>query len=36
MNRRNTLKTTQTTKQNQIGALTTVAAVAAYDITAGW
>jgi hypothetical protein len=36
LNRRNTLKTTQNTKNGEIGALTSVAAVAAYDVTAGW
>lgn len=36
MARRNTLASTQGTKQAQLGALSTVPAVAAYDITAGW
>jgi hypothetical protein len=34
--RRNNLMTTQRTKKNAVNALTTIAAVIAYDVTAGW
>lgn len=36
VSRRNSLQATRVTKLNQIAALATVAAVVAYDVTAGW
>lgn len=36
VSRRNTLQATRVTKQNQIAALSTIAAVVAYSVTAGW
>lgn len=36
VSRRSSLQATRVTKMNQIAALSTIAAVAAYDVTAGW